>query len=212
MIRILPKQKKRILSYIKEYIDERGYAPTLTDIKDAFQLSSAATVHEHLSYLEDHGFIKRNGREMAVVDKAEIQPEEETEHDRKPYNPLFELPILGLITAGSPIEAIQDGTQTLTVPAMLAPNENCFVLKVKGDSMIESAIEDGDYVIIHKQDTAHNGDIIVALLENGTATLKAFYKEKDHVRLQPRNPKYPPILLPSVSIQGKLVGVVRSYN
>ncbi|MCW1929895.1 MAG: transcriptional repressor LexA [Candidatus Kerfeldbacteria bacterium] len=211
MIKILPKQKQRILAYITEYIDERGYAPTLTDIKEAFNLSSAATVHEHLQYLEDHGFIKRDGREMEVVSQTETKHTERDESETT-YNPFFELPVLGLITAGSPIEALEDRSQTLAVPQALVPNENCFVLKVKGDSMVESSIENGDYVICQKQNTAQNGDIVVALLENGTATLKAFYKEKDHVRLQPRNPKYPPILVPSVSIQGKVVGVIRSYH
>lgn len=209
MIKILPKQKQRILGFIQEYIEERGYAPTLTDIKEAFNLSSAATVHEHLQYLEDHGFIKRDGREMEILNTNQ---KEDALQEEKTYNPFFELPVLGLITAGSPIEAIEDHSQTLAVPQALVPNENCFVLKVKGDSMIESSIENGDYVICQKQNTAQNGDIIVALLENGTATLKAFYKEKDHVRLQPRNPKYPPILVPSVDIQGKVVGVIRSYQ
>lgn len=207
MIKILPKKKQQILDYLKEYSDERGYAPTLTDIARHFSLSSTATVHEHLQYLEDHGFIERKGREITFVQKKQRDQEES-------YLPgsAVQLPIVGLITAGLPIEAIEDKSDVLTVPRELASRPDCYILRVKGDSMIESFIDDGDYVVIHKQEYAQDGDIVVALLDDGSATLKEYHKEKQYVRLQPRNPQYDPIRVKNVVIQGKVVGIIRQFT
>jgi len=196
MTKILPKKKREMLNYLTEYIEERGYAPTLQDI--------AKHVHEHLSYLEKHGFIHRDGRDI------DIQSTEKEKRETLAPSNIFELPIVGLITAGAPIEAIEQQGETLSVPAEMATDDS-FILKVKGDSMIESLIADGDYVIIKKQSTALNGDIVVALLEDGSATLKEYHKERDHIRLQPKNKKYEPILVTQVSIQGKVTGVMRSF-
>lgn len=202
MTKVLPKKKRQILDFLTEYIDERGYAPTLQDIAAHFNLSSAATVHEHIAYLEEHGFIRKEDGELEIV--TQNGPEPATGRN------FFQLPVVGLITAGSPIEAIENHDDTVAVPAELA-SDNAFILKVKGDSMVDSLIADGDYVIIKKQNTAIEGDIIVALLEDGSATLKEYHKEKDHIRLQPRNKKYEPIRVKHVDIQGKVTGIMRAF-
>lgn len=208
MKKVLPKKKRLILEFLKEYMDDRGYAPTLTDIADHFGLSSTATVHEHIQYLEEHGFIRRSDGELEIVEE-----EEATSGEDETYRPgsSLELPIAGLITAGHPIEAVEDKTETIAVPRELASKPNCYVLKVKGDSMIESFIDDGDYVVVEKRDFANDGDIVVALLDDGSATLKEYHQEKQYVRLQPRNPKYEPIRVKNVVIQGKVVGIIRKY-
>lgn len=209
MKKVLPKKKRQILEFLKEYLDDRGYAPTLTDIADHFGLSSTATVHEHIQYLEEHGFIRREDGELEIVSE-----DEEADEYSETYTAgqSIALPIAGLITAGAPIEAIEDRTEMLAVPRELASKPNCYVLKVKGDSMIESFIDDGDYVVVEKQDFANDGDIVVALLDDGSATLKEYHKEKQYIRLQPRNPKYEPLKVKNVVIQGKVVGIIRKYS
>jgi repressor LexA len=213
MPKILPKKKQQILQFLTDYIEDRSYAPTLAEIAEHFGLSSAATVHEHLQYLEDHGFIRREDGEIQIL--GANRPSASTDDSRdESYleGSALQLPIAGLITAGAPIEAIEDRTEMLTVPRELASRPDCYVLKVKGDSMIESFIDDGDFVVVNKQDYAKDGDIVVALLDDGSATLKEFHKEKQFVRLQPRNPKYPPIRVKNVVIQGKVVGIIRQYS
>lgn len=208
MTKILPKKKQEVLSFLQEWIHDRGYAPTLKDIAGHFGLSSPATVHEHLEYLEDHGFIRRDEGEIEVM---ETRDGNSTTDDTYEEGAAVQLPVVGLITAGAPIEAIEDRSAMLSVPKELARRPDCYVLKVKGDSMIESFIDDGDYVVVQKQEVARDGDIIVALLDDGSATLKEFHREKQYVRLQPRNPKYSPIRVKSVVIQGKVVGIIRKF-
>lgn len=207
MGKVLPKKKQAILEYLKEYLDDRGYAPTLTEIAEHFGLSSTATVHEHVQYLEDHGFIQREDNELVIIDQSR-----QDDDDLYVSGSSITLPIAGLITAGLPIEAVEDKTETLAVPRELAKREDCYVLRVKGDSMIESFIDDGDYVVVQKQEYAQDGDIVVALLEDGSATLKEYHKERQYVRLQPRNPNYDPIRVKSVVIQGKVVGIIRKFD
>lgn len=208
MTKILPKKKQEVLSFLQEWINDRGYAPTLKDIAVHFGLSSPATVHEHLEYLEDHGFIRRDEGEIEVM---ETRDGDSATDDTYEEGAAVQLPVVGLITAGAPIEAIEDRSAMLSVPKELARRPDCYVLKVKGDSMIESFIDDGDYVVVQKQEVARDGDIIVALLDDGSATLKEFHREKQYVRLQPRNPKYSPIRVKSVVIQGKVVGIIRKF-
>ncbi len=205
MTKILPKKKQEVLSFLQDWISDRGYAPTLKDIAEHFGLSSPATVHEHLEYLEEHGFIRRNEGEI------EVTPTNSNEDDLYEEGTAVQLPVVGLITAGAPIEAIEDRSTTLAVPKELARRPDCYVLKVKGDSMIESFIDDGDYVVVQKQEIARDGDIIVALLDDGSATLKEYHRERQYVRLQPRNPKYSPLRVKSVVIQGKVVGIIRKF-
>lgn len=205
MAPILPTKKKILLTYLTHYIKARGYAPTLTEIARHFKLSSLATVHEHLQQLADRGFIKRDtnkSRGLTIVHQG--MNGESTRG--------VAVPIVGAIAAGQPIEAIEDRHDTLTVPAELIRHKQSYILKVKGDSMIDNCIADGDYVIVEKTDTAGNGEMVVALLEDGSATLKRFYRQKNAVRLQPANKKYKPLVVPSVTIQGRVLGVIRQFR
>ncbi|MBI2415835.1 MAG: transcriptional repressor LexA [Candidatus Kerfeldbacteria bacterium] len=212
MTPILTKRKKQLLDCIKAFQLKHGYFPTLEEISRKLKLRSVATVHQHLSELEQLGMLQRGfgrARDMRLLSNDSI-----ASTVAEPYlaGSSLALPVAGLITAGQPIEAIETGTETMTVPRQLVNNNNAYVLRVKGDSMIESLIADGDYVVVQKQDYAMDGDIVVALLEDGSATLKEFHKEKNYIRLQPRNPQYKPIRVRHVIIQGKVLGIIRQFN
>lgn len=207
---ILPKKKRQILDFLKGYVASHGFAPTLSEIAKKFKVSSLATVHEHMAWLEKHSFIERRGnirsREVEII-RPNPSDAEET------YLPglTITLPLVGLITAGAPIEAIENREAEIAVPVEITRGRQCYILKVRGDSMIESLIADGDMVIVEKTEYAKNGDMVVAVLDDGTATLKKFYKEKNYVRLQPANKKYQPILAKSVLIRGRVIGIIRKY-
>lgn len=204
MTNILPKKKRQMLEFLKAYIAQHGYAPTLTEIARHFRVRSLATVHEHLAFLEKAGFLRRakeNTRALTILEPEATAMWNEASS--------LSLPLVGLITAGRPIEAIENRETMMTVPSEIVGRKNAYILKVKGDSMIESLIADGDYVVVEKTDYAQDGDMIVALLEDGTATLKKFYKHKNFIRLQPANRKYQPIDVPTVVIQGRVLGVIR---
>jgi len=206
MAPILPKTKQRVLQYLKDYIDQHGYAPTLTEIAKHLGVSALSTVHEHLQFLSDRGFIERSeGEERGIVLKSKWHALGQA------LARSVSVPIVGAIAAGSPIEAIEQRDATLAVPEELVRGKNAYVLKVRGDSMIESFIADGDYVVVEKTDFARDGDTIVALLDDGTATLKKMFKKRNFVRLQPANRQYQPIDVKSVVIQGKVLGVIRRY-
>jgi len=204
MVTILPKQKQKILKYLKGYIKDYGYAPTLTEIAKEFNVSSLATVHEHLQFLEKNGFIKRDKDTARGITIPELKKESAKKES-------ILIPVVCLITAGEPIEAIEDHELELPVPKEMVKNKNSYILKVKGDSMIESLITDGDFVICEKTEYAKNGDTVVALLEDGTATLKKFFKTKNLIRLQPANKKYKPLYSKNVVIQGKVLGIIRKF-
>lgn len=206
---ILPKQKQAILQYLKEYIAQRGYAPTLTEIAKRFELSSLATVHEHLEFLEQAGFIRRGKAGQRSLTVIEPEASRGTERDLEQASVL--LPIVGAIAAGSPIEAIEDRDTLVAVPRELVGKKNAYLLKVRGDSMVESLIADGDIVVVEKTEVARDGDTVVALLDDGSATLKQFFRGKNFIRLQPANPKYKPLEVKNVVIQGKVIGVLRKY-
>ncbi len=200
----LYKRQKQILDFINQYVSVNGHSPTLQEIADALSLRSLATVHEHLQALSRKGIIRRfegSVRGIEVLDKKigdSLQG--------------IELPLLGFIAAGAPIEPYTDPNATFSVsPALVSAKKRSYVLQVKGDSMIEDGILDGDFVVIEEQNVANNGDIIVALLENGVATLKRFFKEKDRIRLQPANSTMKPIYTKKVTVQGKVVGVIRKF-
>jgi len=201
----LYRRQKQILDFIKQYIDRYGYSPTLGEIAESIGVSSLATVHEHLQALVSKGVIKKfEGavRGIEVIDQ----------HISSALKGI-ELPVLGFIAAGQPIMPYTDPDATINVPpAMVSGKKRCFVLQVKGDSMIEAAICDGDNVIIEEQTTANNGDIVVALLDNGLATLKRYYKEASRIRLEPANSSMEPIYATDVKIQGKCVGVIRRFS
>lgn len=209
MTLILPKKKKQILEFLKDYVTKHGFAPTLSEIAKKFKVSSLATVHEHLAFLEKHGFIKRQGnirsREVEI-----IRPDSEIEETYL-QGQTVGLPLVGLITAGAPIEAIENREADIAVPVEITRGRQCYILKVRGDSMIESLIADGDMVIVEKTEYAKNGDMVVAVLDDGSATLKKFYKEKSYIRLQPANKNYQPIIVPNVVIRGRVVGIIRKY-
>lgn len=200
----LYKKQKQILDYITQYIQKYGSSPTLKEIADAIGVSSLATVHEHLQAMVKKGVIRRfEGivRGIEILDKSIGETLQG-----------IELPLLGFIAAGKPIEPYTDPNATVRVaPTMVSGKKRAFVLQVKGESMIEDGILDGDYVVIEQQEMANNGDIVVALLNNGLATLKRFYKETSRIRLEPANRKMKPIYATNVRIQGKVVGVIRRF-
>lgn len=191
---------------MKDYIREHGYAPTLTEIAKHLDVSALSTVHEHLQFLEERGFIERSeGEERGITLKSKWQALGQA------LARSVSVPVVGTIAAGSPIEAIENRELTMAVPEELVRGKNAYALKVRGDSMIESFIADGDYVVVEKTDYARDGDTVVALLDDGTATLKKMFKKRNFVRLQPANQKYKPFDVKSVVIQGKVLGVIRKY-
>jgi repressor LexA len=200
----LYKRQKQILEFINQYIQKFGYSPTLQQIAKAINVSSLATVHEHLQALAKKGIIRRYKgavRGIEIVDKKLAQITEG-----------LELPILGFIAAGLPIEPHTDPNASLSVsPTLITGKKPAFVLQVKGNSMVEEGILDGDYVVIEQQEEAKNGDIVVALLDNGLATLKRYFQEATRIRLEPANAQMAPIFTRKVKIQGKVVGVVRRF-
>ncbi|HVC20870.1 MAG TPA: transcriptional repressor LexA [Vicinamibacterales bacterium] len=198
----LTKRQREILDYLNEFIQQHGYAPSLEEIGRRFGLSSLATVHKHLTNLQEKGFIKRAWNRSRSV---ELVPTRMTGR-------AVEVPMLGYVAAGLPIEAVA-GTDMIAVPEDLVGNRETYVLKVKGDSMIDEQIRDGDFVVIEDRKTANNGEMVIALLSGSDVTLKKFYREDGRVRLQPANPTMQPIFVDGdrVQIQGVVVGVMRKY-
>ena len=209
-------RKLKILHYIAATLRARGYPPSVREIALAVGLSSTSAVHHHLLILEREGYLERGAaqsRAIRLTPTAAIQLG--LSNELMPQSVAAEahiLPIVGEIAAGGPIEAYQDASESMAVPDLLAPSGDAYVLKVRGNSMIEEHIADGDYVLIRPQTTARNGDIVVAQVEENAVTLKRFFKEKDKIRLQPANPNYPPQFYDDVRIQGKLIGVIRRLD
>jgi repressor LexA len=202
---IIYKKQRQILDFIKQFIQSNGSAPTLKQIAEAIGVSSLATVHEHLQALEEKGLIKRkHGKNRSI---------ELTEKDNNFVSEGFEAPILGFVAAGAPIEPYTDPNATMGIPsAFVSGKKRTYVLQVRGQSMIEDHINDGDYVVIEQTESANDGEIVVALLDNGMATLKRFFKEATRIRLQPANSTMQPIFVKNVRIQGRVVGLVRKYK
>ena len=196
----LTKRQKEIYEYLKEHIQKMGYAPSIMEICAKFKLSSPATVHKHLSHIEEKGLIHRQQNLSRAIELAEAVPAS-----------LPEFQLLGHIVAGKPIEVIEAREMMSLIPD--PEGRDIFILKVKGRSMIEDHIEDGDYVIVERRDDARNGETVVALLDNESATLKRFYREKDHVRLQPANADMEPIIVKEgdFKIQGVVIGILRKF-
>jgi repressor LexA len=202
----LSKRQEAILDYIKEQVDLKGYPPSVREIAQAVGLASSSTVHGHLSRLEQKGFIRRDPTKPRAIEI--LGGEDEGSMIPKPAP--FYAPVIGKVTAGEPITAIENVEEYVPVPSHLAADEeDLFVLNVQGESMIEAGILDGDKVIIRKQQTASNGDIVVAMTEEDEATVKRFFKEKDYVRLQPENATMEPIIVRNVVILGKVIGLYR---
>ncbi|MCX6544753.1 MAG: transcriptional repressor LexA [Acidobacteria bacterium] len=198
----LTRRQREILDYLGEFIQQHGYAPSLEEIGRRFGLSSLATVHKHLTNLQEKGFIRRAWNRSRSV---ELVP-------TRGGGRAIELPLLGFVAAGVPIEAVATA-ESIAVPEDLVGKRDTFVLKVRGDSMIDEQIRDGDFVIVEDRKTAENGEMVIALLGGSDVTLKKFYREDGHIRLQPANPAMQPLLVTpeQVQIQGVVVGVMRKY-
>jgi repressor LexA len=198
----LTTRQREILDYLNDFIAQHGYAPSLEEIGKRFNLSSLATVHKHLTNLQDKGFIKRAWNRSRSVELLQTRS----------GGRAVELPLLGFVAAGSPIEAVA-GTESISVPEELVGRRDTYVLRVRGSSMIDEQIRDGDFVIVEDRKTADNGEMVIALLNGTDATLKKFYRENGRVRLQPANPAMDAIMVPAdhVQIQGVVVGVLRKY-
>lgn len=198
----LTKRQREILDYLNDFIQQHGYAPSLEEIGRRFGLSSLATVHKHLTNLQDKGFIKRAWNRSRSV---ELVPTRLSGRS-------VELPMLGYVAAGVPIEAVASA-ETILVPDSLVGKRDTYVLRVRGDSMIDEQIRDGDFVIVEDRKTADNGEMVIALLNGSDVTLKKFYREGANIRLQPANPAVQPIVVDSerVQVQGVVIGVMRRY-
>ncbi len=209
-------RKQRIIEFIATTTRQRGYPPSVREIAQAVDLASTSAVHHHLQALERDGMLERgasSSRALKLTPSASIRAGSNGPMSAPVSN--FEshsLPVIGEIAAGGPIEAYQDASETLTVPEALSSNGDAYVLKVRGDSMIDAHITDGDFVVIKPQQTARDGDIVVAQVEDNGVTLKRFFKEKNRIRLQPANASYEPMFYDDVRIQGKLVGVIRRVD
>jgi repressor LexA len=213
------ERRQRIVEFIARTVTERGYPPSVREIADAVGLASTSAVHHHLVALERSGQLERGSRSsraLRLTAAAEGMP--------SPIRPIrgavtpfrmprerdvLNLPIVGEIAAGQPIEAYQNATETLEVPRSPKARDDSHVLRVRGRSMVDALIDDGDFVVVQPQATAQDGDIVVALLEDNGVTLKRFFREKERIRLQPANPDMEPIYATELQIQGKVVGVIR---
>ena len=198
----LTKRQREILDYLNDFIQQHGYAPSLEEIGRRFGLSSLATVHKHLTNLEEKGFIKRSWNRSRSVELIPARIGTRS----------VEVPLLGYVAAGLPIEAIA-GAETINVPEDLVGKGDTYVLRVKGDSMIDEQIRDGDFVIVEDRKTAENGEMVIALVGGTEATLKKFYREHGRIRLQPANPAMQPMLFDpeQIQVQGVVIGVMRRY-
>ncbi len=199
----LGTKQKQILDYIKENLRSKGYPPSVREIGKAVGLSSSSTVHTHLNKLEALGHIKRDPTKPRAIDVLDEAPWRQ--------KTVIPVPHVGLVTAGQPILAVENIEETYPLPAELIGSEDSvFMLSVKGDSMINAGILDGDYLLVRQQSSASNGDIVVALIDNEEATVKRFFKETGRIRLQPENDSMEPIYAKNVSIAGKVIGLFRS--
>lgn len=202
----LTKRQSDVLDYIKKYVATHGYPPAIREICKGVNLSSPATVFVHMKNLEALGYLKTTSNKFRTIEILCENEYLETNED------VVKVPLLGKITAGSPITAIEQPNEFFDIPASLIPaSATVFTLHVSGESMINAGIFDGDYVIVQKQSNAKNGDIVVAMTMENEATIKTFYKEKNHIRLQPENDTMEPIILDNCTILGKAIGLYRKF-
>jgi repressor LexA len=201
----LTKRQKQVLDYITQFIELHGYAPSYREVATYFKYGSVATVAEHVESLVAKGYLQKGENEARSIQLVK------TELDG---NPSVGLPILGLVAAGQPIETLGIHPETLEVPPFMVGRKNSYVLQVKGDSMIDEGIHTGDYVVVTEKPVPSNGEMVIALINGGEATLKRYYKEKDHIRLQPSNSAMEPIIIKPgtpIEIQGTVIGLIRKY-
>lgn len=200
----LTKRQEDTLQFVKEYMISHGYPPTVREIALALNVSSPATIQAHLDGLTDKGYIKKGSNKNRTIELM-------VENEFAPKNEqIVEVPLLGRITAGSPIEAIENPCEFFSLPAFLIPRDReVFTLEVSGESMINAGIHDGDIIVVERKNTARNGEMVVAMTEENEVTLKTFYKETNYFRLQPENDTMEPIILDKVTILGKAIGLYR---
>ena len=204
----LSKRQQDILDYIKDEVRQKGYPPSVREIGLAVGLASSSTVHGHLARLESKGLIRRDPTKPRAIEILDLDGTTQA-----PDYKIINVPIVGKVTAGLPITAIENVEEYFPLPERFAPaDEQVFMLEIMGESMIEAGILDGDYVIVKQQNTANNGEIIVAMTEDDEATVKRFFKEKDFIRLQPENSTMEPIILRNITILGKVIGVYRNIH
>ena len=201
--RITDKQRE-ILEYIKKEILNRGYPPTVRDICEAVNLKSTSSVHSHLETLEKNGYIRRDPTKPRAIEIVD-------DHFNLTRREFANVPLIGQVAAGQPLLAVENIESYFPIPTEFMPNAESFMLKVKGESMINAGIFDGDNILVEKCDNVHNGDIVVALIDD-SATVKTFYKEDGHIRLQPENDTMDPIIVPDCKIVGKVFGVFRFWK
>lgn len=198
----LTKRQREILDFVTDFSQKHGYAPSYREIAEKFGLASTATIHAHLRNLKEKGFIKVARNEARSIEVIPVKTD---------WAEAINLPLVGLITAGAPIEAIEE-KETMAVPVNFVTDPaNSYILRVKGESMIEEGILSGDYVIVERNPSPRNGDVVVALLDNAYATLKKFYREQRRIRLQPANSNMKPIYVADPLIQGVVRGVIRKF-
>lgn len=202
----LTKQQEKILKFIKQFLADKKYPPSIREIGSAVGLTSSATIHVHLNNIINKGYLKKN-----VGKYRSLELNVDNEYDEA-NNDIIKVPLLGKVTAGNPIEAIEVPNEFFSLPSFLIPNnEEVFTLTVSGESMIEAGIHDNDIVIVKRSNTARNGEMVVAMTDENEVTLKTYYKENDHFRLQPENKTMEPIILKNVTILGKAIGLYRKF-
>jgi len=204
----ITKRQREVYDFISDFVQKGGYSPSFEEIKQGLGLNSLATVHKHITNLEKKGLLTRDYNRSRSID---LLPPKGRLKQAMSVNTTVVLPLLGRIAAGQPIEAVEN-PQTISLADFVRSKE-VFVLEVRGQSMQDEHILDGDYVLVEKAKTAHNGDIVVALVDGTDATLKRFYREGDRIRLQPSNAAMQPIIVPAIAvqIQGRVIGVLRKY-
>lgn len=200
----ISKKQTEILEYIKSQILNKGYPPSVRDICEAVELKSTSSVHSHLETLEKNGYIRRDPTKPRAIEIID-------DNFNLVRREMVNVPIIGRVAAGQPILAVENVESYFPIPMEFMPNEQCFMLKVQGDSMINVGVFDGDTILVEQCQTARNGDMIVALVDD-SATVKTFYREADHIRLQPENDSMEPIIVPDCQILGKVFGVMRFFK
>ncbi|NLM25993.1 MAG: transcriptional repressor LexA [Firmicutes bacterium] len=203
----LSERQKSILKFIQEEVAKKGYPPSVREIGSAVGLASSSTVHSHLKKLEQYGYLRRDPTKPRAIEV--LYSEDGTAVDQALNKSVVNVPVVGQVTAGAPILAVENVEDYFPLPREFVKEGDTFILRIKGDSMIEAGIFDRDYVVVQKTSAANNGDIVVALINDQEATVKRFYHEGDHIRLQPENSAMAPIIVKDVLIIGKIIGLFR---
>ncbi|ERI07546.1 repressor LexA [Aneurinibacillus aneurinilyticus ATCC 12856] len=206
----LSSRQLAILDYIKKEVKDKGYPPSVREIGEAVGLASSSTVHGHLARLEKKGLIRRDPTKPRAIEILDGNRAGNT--NAMETVKTVTVPVMGKVTAGMPITAVENVEEYFVLPENMVGSDTVYMLRIQGESMIDAGILDGDYVIVRQQQSANNGDIVVAMTEEDEATVKRIFKERNHIRLQPENPTMEPILLPTVTVLGKVIGVYRNIH